>query len=665
MPLSSDGGSYSRSFSWAAYATAEITKILRSDHDLHDADMEQAISDLAGRLLVAETAYVNVIADITANAAAAQAAVDSVYFRYNFDSATANANPGAGAFRFNSSNPSAATALYIHNSSLAGDDVSALIDTWDAVPNATTSRGTLYIRGKSDTDDYLVTQVTGTVTDAGGYQTVPITGLVASGAFTAAEEYTIHFVPSGVDAVADAAAIVAQITGSSTDLETLKDAIVADLDATDAQAIAADLAASSAAMSTLGAAFSGDIDAAALASNAVTAVKIAADAVTTAKIAAAAVTAAELADNAVVVDELGLSLGQALPVPLDYTDTTLWTAEFGAGIVTGSAATTSAAERFIITFNGSSSDGTQEIATTQTGSPEVATGQTVEARGWFANTGSPVDGVRLGIQFKDENFADVGGTTLTSIAPADIDAGGGWVTVQETAPVGARRMQIKVQRGGTNNAGTWFAGAMRARLVDIPSLVEAQSGMGTNPRDWSEARINDAILARSSIVKISTTNVTSAASAVDIPFSGYDFVIIRFGNVLPSADGSNFRLLSSSNGGSSFDTGVSDYLYNGFEVRNANFSNRFGDASEAFAQLTNVGVGSPSDEGMSGELRIFTPENAEYTHMTFDAIYESTNAYRVMGGIIRRNQSALNAVRFLFSSGNIASGKFVAHGYRG
>lgn len=54
-----------------------------------------------------------------------------------------------------------------------------------------------------------------------------------------------------------AAALVALITGDATELETLKDALVADFDAADAQAISADIAADSTSVATLIAAFGG------------------------------------------------------------------------------------------------------------------------------------------------------------------------------------------------------------------------------------------------------------------------------------------------------------------------------------------------------------------------------------------------------------------------
>ena len=162
--------------------------------------------------------------------------------------------------------------------------------------------------------------------------------------------------------------------------------------------------------------------------------------------------------------------------------------------------------------------------------------------------------------------------------------------------------------------------------------------------------------------------VASADATLD--FTGfdaasYDSYVFTFTNVLPANDGSNLRILTSTDNGVSYDTGVSDYRYflrlNEMTALLTEITES--DASAAFIKLTN-GIGTAAGEpGFSGKFNLHA---ASYAVVTWDGSYvgNSGNMYGIAGTGRRDAVTDVDAVRFLFDSGNIASGVITMYGMR-
>jgi hypothetical protein len=123
---------------------------------------------------------------------------------------------------------------------------------------------------------------------------------------------------------------------------------------------------------------------------------------------------------------------------------------------------------------------------------------------------------------------------------------------------------------------------------------------------------------------------------------------------------------TSANAGASYDSGASDYNFHsisgvGGSVTAANSGGVSG------IDLCAGVIGNDTNElGLTGTVQIVRPSVASYTEVKVSSVAVSTAAALEQSFIYGRRDSAaaVNAIRFYFSSGNIASGIFTLYGVR-
>jgi len=163
-----------------------------------------------------------------------------------------------------------------------------------------------------------------------------------------------------------------------------------------------------------------------------------------------------------------------------------------------------------------------------------------------------------------------------------------------------------------------------------------------------------------------STAVASAAATVDITFTpgDSDTFLIELAGVVPASDAVVPWLRTSTDGGSTFDSGASNYQ-----------SQLIGAAGSAAAGVqsldtkivmggANYEVGTAAGESMSGWIRIHKPaDTALYSSVSwqFQSLNSATQAATVSGGGSRLSAADIDAVQFLFSSGNVESGRFTLY----
>lgn len=165
---------------------------------------------------------------------------------------------------------------------------------------------------------------------------------------------------------------------------------------------------------------------------------------------------------------------------------------------------------------------------------------------------------------------------------------------------------------------------------------------------------------------ISTTAIAAAADWKEINLSAYRVLRIR-GYVLPDTDSVFFRLRTSTNNGSTYDGGASDYDWSNLYgiVSTANFG------EDADDQHINVGmsgaVGNAAGEGVTFDVTIHN-----FNKALFAQLLGNSSAITVSGvyssGVVsgrRKSATARDALSLFFSSGNIASGFITLEGIRG
>lgn len=166
---------------------------------------------------------------------------------------------------------------------------------------------------------------------------------------------------------------------------------------------------------------------------------------------------------------------------------------------------------------------------------------------------------------------------------------------------------------------------------------------------------------------ISSTDISNAATFDFTGFdsSKYDIYKLFFSNLTPATDGANFKMFSSSDGGSSYDTTYGDYSHATFSMQSG-FGGFTGTmASGNRMDLTNsIGTATGEEDGASVEITIFGAHLAQHTQFQIRSYCSGNNAKKAqyISGTTRESAAVVDAVRFELSAGNIASGTFTAYG---
>ena len=155
----------------------------------------------------------------------------------------------------------------------------------------------------------------------------------------------------------------------------------------------------------------------------------------------------------------------------------------------------------------------------------------------------------------------------------------------------------------------------------------------------------------------------SITSALPNTYAEYEIHLI---NVVPATNNVGLEMQFSTNGGSSYDTGASSYAYQILSISPTGAA-ALGATGAAFLGLTYPGQGIPnSAPGYSGTVKLRNPA-AGYVvaNMSDIEFFESGSLWvsNVGGGAYLGSSSAVNGVKLLMSSGNIAAGsQFILYG---
>lgn len=164
------------------------------------------------------------------------------------------------------------------------------------------------------------------------------------------------------------------------------------------------------------------------------------------------------------------------------------------------------------------------------------------------------------------------------------------------------------------------------------------------------------------------TATASSSTSVDFTSfinSDFDEYELHYHDVMPATDNVALWLRITKDGGTNWRSTAGDYTWSNLYINTTTGSGN--NSSDSEIEL-NRNVGNASNEGCSGVIRFFNPSGTS-RHKWF--IYDGTHVdnsglpERSMGrGAYILDNNAINGVRLLFSSGNIASGTFKLLGWR-
>lgn len=174
--------------------------------------------------------------------------------------------------------------------------------------------------------------------------------------------------------------------------------------------------------------------------------------------------------------------------------------------------------------------------------------------------------------------------------------------------------------------------------------------------------------ASSDFVLISSS---TASSSSEITFTGlsstYNTYMISMQGVVPGTDNVALYFQTSTDNGSTYDSGASDYQWN-YNVWSSGVGDNEGDTSDSkiaiAGQSSGEELGTAAGETLSGTIFIFNPSATTYTKFISTGNYhdDTTSISGYTGGGFRESAADVDAVRLYMSSGNIASGTFKLYG---
>jgi hypothetical protein len=209
-----------------------------------------------------------------------------------------------------------------------------------------------------------------------------------------------------------------------------------------------------------------------------------------------------------------------------------------------------------------------------------------------------------------------------------------------------------------------------AGASDLKPKTDSAYTLGTSGNRWSNVYSDSmdvagditvtGVLGSAGLYFIESQDLSGDATADFTGFdaSKFDSYLFTFINVSPATDGQRFEMRTSSNGGSSYD--ITGYAYS--VSAGAAVSSGAGTA----IRITQDGVGSAANEAFNGNLHLYGPNQSQYTRVTHTGCFTTGTGTFVHGYGAGERQSAgvVDAVRFLFASGNIASGTINMYGVK-
>src|SRR3990167_7268596 len=214
----------------------------------------------------------------------------------------------------------------------------------------------------------------------------------------------------------------------------------------------------------------------------------------------------------------------------------------------------------------------------------------------------------------------------------------------------------------TAGAVVQSASSVALGVVELATNTETLTGT-----DTERAVTPSALASVLGMVKLSSGNASATATCeVSMAsFTGYRNKRLVASRFLPATDSVSLLMRFSTDGGSTYDAGASDY---GDAYRSINTAGTTADSATAGAsvRISNAFVGNAASEGISAIIDILDTTNAAaLTLVNWRGSYIDNSGFitNVEGTGGRATAQDTDAVQLRFSSGNITSGTWVLYGY--
>jgi hypothetical protein len=305
----------------------------------------------------------------------------------------------------------------------------------------------------------------------------------------------------------------------------------------------------------------------------------------------------------------------------------------------------------------------------------------------------------IAVSGQSDVVADTAADTLTLAAGANVTittnagtdtvtiaatGGGGSGTVTNTGTltsgktiIGNGGVDVTVSSLTANlvasSSGT-LAGALAAANSKLVGSGASGSGsayseltLGTN-LSMSGTTLNAAGGSSGALTLLEQHTASSSATLDFTTFysSTYDSYLFQFLNIVPATDGADFYMKVSTDGGSTWSASTYKYSYT-YESIGGGTTGQI-NSGGAIAQWILAGAisSTAASAGICGELHLYNPGGSSANKVIdFNVVIAHSGGvgtFQYDGAGTWETTTAVNAVQFLFSSGNLASGTVRAYG---
>ena len=209
--------------------------------------------------------------------------------------------------------------------------------------------------------------------------------------------------------------------------------------------------------------------------------------------------------------------------------------------------------------------------------------------------------------------------------------------------------------------------AAQTALLDVftTALKGLVPASNNNPRDLL---YSDGVWRTGSKVLLAAKTASSSASLDFTEFNNSVYKAYEFEleDVKPANDGVDITVRLSTNGGSSNDAGASDYGWSCIGLAGAGTPSGGGTntASSIPMTFTNAMGNAATERGATGKVTLYNAPNAKHSRIINHITTDSTTSLHLIfiGGGRRTADQDTDALRFIMSAGNIASGTIRMYG---
>lgn len=173
------------------------------------------------------------------------------------------------------------------------------------------------------------------------------------------------------------------------------------------------------------------------------------------------------------------------------------------------------------------------------------------------------------------------------------------------------------------------------------------------------------------LISSQTASASSSISFTSGIDSTYDEYVFKFIDCHPSSDSVNFTFNLSSDGGSNYNVTKTTTLFHAEHAESdsdATLTYRTGEDLAQSSAYQYLGYqGADNDQVICGELKLFSPSSTTYVKHFIAKIsnqHPSDYARNIYMAGYGNTTSAINAIDFKFSSGNIDDGTILMYGVK-